>query len=364
MSGAQAGWWIAILLSGASLATQGKRELAPTTPFQGTLAEARSLAADRNVPLLCAVIYEDDAWDPQAHHDQVELREALLEDRELAAVLERAIVALGCNRIHPLETVEVGQGDQKRTVRRCPSFHTDSCSAHQRLFEDAYAAWNTDGALVSPHVVLLAPDGEISMRRSDGSSPTAKELRAAVDRAQKAAGPGLTAAEHSQVLGLCADGRTAAERKLPGSAWRAWNGVLAITQNTCFAQEARAGSDSALKTLETLRDEALAEVAQGRPVEGYRLLSDLLEAAAGTPLERDLGKLVRALEADKQHHDAIHAYKREREAEASMAEIEALLSAGDERRAGAKLRGMLRRYAGTAAATRARARWPELAGGA
>jgi hypothetical protein len=344
---------------GSAQSRRSARDAPPVVPFQGTLAEARSLASDRHVPLLVLVIYEDDAWDPKDHHDQVELIAAVQSDRDLAQPLERALVALACNRVHELETIEVGEGEARRTVKRCPSYHTDSCSVHQRLFEDAYVAWNTDGALVSPYVALLAPDGEIRMRRDDGSSPSGKELRAAIEKAQERAGLGLTAAEHARVLGLCADGRAAAQRKLHGNAWRAWDAVLGVTQNTRYAEEARAGSEAALAGMATVREQARGEVAAGHAVEGYRLLVELQEQAQGTPIERDLAKEVRALETDKAHREAIQAFKREREAAALLAEVETLFAAGDERRARAKLRGLLRRYRDTEAAAQARERWPD-----
>src|SRR5690349_16017282 len=87
----------AVAASGIAPAQQkGKpeRALAPPPPYQGSLAEARALAADRNVPLLVVAIFEDDAWDPKVQHDQVGLTRDLLEGRDLAEVLQRAVVLL------------------------------------------------------------------------------------------------------------------------------------------------------------------------------------------------------------------------------------------------------------------------------
>src|SRR5262245_20555272 len=123
-------------------ARKPERALTPPPPFQGSLAEARALAADRNVPLLVVAVFEDEAWDPKVQHDQVDLIHDLLEGRELADVLQRAVVVLGCNRPHELETIEVVSGETRTKVRRCPTYHTDSCTVHQHLFEAVYAAWN------------------------------------------------------------------------------------------------------------------------------------------------------------------------------------------------------------------------------
>jgi hypothetical protein len=366
------GWLGSVCLAACALAAaepaagqarKPERALAPPAPFQGALAEARALAAERNVPLVIAAIYEDDGWDPKDHHDQVGLRRDLLQGRELAEVLQRAVVALGCNRPHELETVQVGSGDAKTEVRRCPSYLTDSCSVHQRLFEDAYGAWNKDGELTSPYVVLIPPAGELTVLRNDGTTPSAAELQASVERAQKAAGQGLTADEHTRVLQLGVAARSAEQSDKRGAAWRAWNEMASIAHASRFAQDARGGCESALAALESSRAALQAELDAGRGVEAYRRLEALAAEWAGTPHERALAERARELEQDKQHRAAIQAFKREREADAIEAEVEALHASGDKRKAAAKLRGLLTRYADCPAATRARQRWPELAGG-
>jgi hypothetical protein len=340
-----------------------ERALVPPPPYQGSLAEARALAADRNVPLLVVAIFEDDAWDPKVQHDQVGLTRDLLEGRDLAEVLQRALVVLGCNRPHELETIEVVSGETRTTVRRCPTYHTDSCTVHQHVFEAAYAAWNKDGALVSPHVVLIAPSGEVSVLRDNGSTPTATELLQDLQKAQKAAGEGLTAEEHTKVQQLAGTARAAVDTGKQGSAWRAWNEMQSIAHASRYAEMARQGSTAALAALETARTQAQAEIDAGRAVEGYKGLEALAKDWAGTPRERELAVRLRELEMDKQHRAAIQAFKREREAEGLAAEIEALVASGDKKRASAKLRGLLKAYADCQAAERARQRWPELTGG-
>jgi hypothetical protein len=340
-----------------------ERALVPPPPFQGSLAQARALATDRNVPLLVVAIFEDEAWDPKVHHDQAGLTRELLAGRDLAEVLQRAIVVLGCNRPHELETIEVVSGETRSTVRRCPAYHTDSCTVHQHLFEDVYAAWNKDGSLVSPHVVQIAPSGEVTVLRDNGSTPTATELLHDLQKAQKAAGEGLTAEEHAKVQQLAATARAAVETGKQGSAWRAWNEMQPIAHASRYAEMARQGTAAALAALETARSQAQAEIDAGRAVPAYEALEALAKDWAGTPRERELAVRLRELEMDKQHRAAIHAFKREREAEALVAEIEALLASGDKRRASAKLRGLLKAYADCPASERARQRWPELAGG-
>jgi hypothetical protein len=353
-------------VSGVALAQQkGKpeRALTPPPPFQGSLAEARALAADRNVPLLVVAIFEDDAWDPKVQHDQVGLIKDLLESRDLAGVLQRSIVLLGCNRPHELETVEVVSGETRTSVRRCPSYHTDSCTVHQHVFEAAYAAWNKDGELTSPHVVLIAPSGEVSVLRDNGSTPSAGDLLQELQKAQKSAGEGLSGEEHTKIQQLAGVARSAVDTGKQGSAWRAWSEMQSIAHASRYAEMARQGTAAALAALETSRAQAQAELDAGRAVEGYKILEALAKDWVGTPRERELTVRVRELEMDKQHRAAIQTFKREREAEGLAAEIEALVASGDKKRASAKLRGLLKAYADCAAAERARQRWPELAGG-
>src|SRR5688572_19563374 len=287
--------------AGALQTRRPQRATAPPPPFQGTLAEARALAADRHVPLLFAAIFEDEGWDPKDHHDQVGLRRDVLAGSELAEVLQRSVVALGCNRPHQLEEVEVASGETKITVRRCPSYYTDSCTVHQRLFEDSYGAWNKDGELVSPYVVLIAPSGEVSVLRDNGSTPTAAELRESLEKAQKAAGQGLTAEEYTKVLQHQTAARAAVQEGKDGKAWSAWNEMLSIAHASRYAEMARQGSAAALTALEAARGLAQKELEAGKGVDAYRILADLAAEWAGTPHERELGLKLRELEQDKQH---------------------------------------------------------------
>lgn len=339
-------------------ARKAERVLAPPAPYQGSLADARALAKERNVPLVVAAVFEDDGWDPKDHHDQVGLRRDLLQGRVLAEVLQRAVVAVGCNRPHELETIEVASGGAKTQIRRCPSYLTDSCSVHQRLFEDAYATWNQDGELKSPYVVLIAPTGETTILRDDGSTPKAEELQAALDRAQQAAGQGLTSEEHTKVLQLAVAGRSAVQAGKQGSAWRAWSEMGSIAHASRFAEDARQGCEAALAALDSGRGEVLTDLEAGRGVEAYAKLEALAAEWAGTPHARGLAERAHELEQDKQHRASIQAFKREREADAIEGEVAALVANGDKRKASAKLRGLLSRYAECAAAERARQRWP------
>ncbi len=332
-------------------------------PFEGSLAEARGLARDRNVPLFVLWIFEPEPWDPKDHHDIDGLRRALFSVPALGAGLERAVVLLGCNRLHPAEEIEVAAGAGKERRKRCSSFRTTSCSAHQRCFDELYSTFNAQGALRSPFVLVETPAGEFAQRVDDGSAPKISALVEALEQVRAKAGPGLSPAEHRRVLLEASRARAAVERRALGEAWSAHQAVLSIPQSTGYAEEARAGQQALLAAFDGERASAEQAIAGGQVVEGYRQLVDLSSRAQGMPGEKELAQALKKLEQVKTTRPAIEAYKRESAAQVLLGEIEALMRTGDERKAAPKMRGLLKRYGDTAAALTARLRWPQLASG-
>jgi hypothetical protein len=351
--------WILVALG---LGLQGKEAAPAVAPFQGRLAEATALAKERNVPLLTVAFFEDEAWTAKDHHDEDGLRRALLEEREWAQALERGLLVLASNRVHELETVVTEEQGQRLETKRCRFYRTPSCSVHQLLFEDVYSAYNEDGALVTPFILLQDPGGQVQQRWSDSHTPPRATLLAAFEAVRKKAGAGLNADEYRRILSATAGARSADQRGDAGAAWRAWAEVLSISQTTPHAEQARAAQPKALAALEAARAAAQSEVEAGRPVEGYKRLAALCEGAKQTPLERELAKSLRALESDKQHRAAIEAYKREVAAQALLDQAAELLGAGEERQARACVQQLLRKFADTPAAASARERYPGLIG--
>jgi hypothetical protein len=143
---------------------QGRAKPPAPAPFEGRLAQARELALERNVPTLIATFFEGEDWSPQEHHDEVGLRRELFEEREWAANLERAILLLACNRVHARERVVVERDGKSLEVERCATFRSGDCASHQRLFEDVFGAWQDNGELRTPFVLVLRPDGSIEGR--------------------------------------------------------------------------------------------------------------------------------------------------------------------------------------------------------
>ncbi len=367
MRAGQAGG-MALLLSGSlalgSSSSAGPAQAARPRPrelesFEGSLCEARALARDRNVPLVVVWVFESEPWDPKDHHDIDGLRRALFSEEAFTQSLERAVVLLACNRLHSVEEIEIVVGQGKEQRKRCSSYRTTSCNAHQRAFDELYSSFNADGALRSPFVLVETPAGARATRVDDGSAPKTSALIEVLEKVRAQAGPGLTPVEHRQVLQQGSRARAAADRRALGEAWSAYQAVLAIPQNTRYAEEARAGQQAALAALQREFDSAEQAIAGGQVVDGYRRLVDLALRAAGTPRDKELAQAIRKLEQGKTTRAAIETYKRESAAEALLNEIEALMREGDERKATPKLRALLTRYGDTAAAATARERWPQ-----
>lgn len=352
-----------ILRAAATLAATAPLTLAsgpadppPVSPFDGRLGQARELSQERNVPLLVAAYYEDESWTAEGHHDEVGMRRELFERREWAQALERGVLVLACNRVHELETVRVERGDETLEVQRCKAYRTPDCATHQRLFEDVFAAWHDDGVLVTPFVLVLRPDGEIRQRWSDQKTPARDDLLAAVAAVRKAVGEGLSAAELQTARGLEADARQAAERGRDGDAWRAWQELLALNAATPGAARAREGIAAASARVEARRAAAREELAAGRAIPAWTALDALRQECAGLAVERELAGEVRAIEKDPAHKEAIRAHVHELEAAELLEEIDALVRAGESRKAKARCGKLLRSYADTRAAAEARER--------
>jgi hypothetical protein len=186
-------------------------------------------------------------------------------------------------------------------------------------------------------------------------------ISASVGAARKKLGEGLTESQLVEVRALLQRATKRAEAGEWGTSYVACAGVLAITQQTKQAEAARVQQKLALSTLEKQRDEGLEWLKAGKAVDGYKRLLAVQAQSPGTPLEKDLPKLVKAAEGAKESKDAIAAYKRELEADALWREAEALYSEQGEKKAEPKVRVLLRKYSDTPAGKVARERYPQWA---
>ena len=109
--------------------------------------------------------------------------------------------------------------------------------------------------------------------------------------------------------------------------------------------------------MKKLKDEGLEWLKSGRGVDGYKRLLELQATSNGTPLERELPKLITAAEGDKDAKDAIAAYKRELEADALWREAQKLFADKQAKPGEAKVRLLIRKYGATPAGKLAREKY-------
>ncbi len=359
-----AGLWLGALLGaacGLSALPQGKRttKAPPLTPFEGAYQDARTRAVDRNVPLLAISIVEQAG--EELDDDIKGFRDALFTKPELAVAGEHAVVVLASNGPHPPATVEFGEGANKTQRQVCSVYRTSTCQVHQKLFDSLYAEHNVEGEFKSPNAIVFGVDRKVVRAWSDGHTPEWADLIRALGEARKAAGEGLTEEQFAAVQVLLPQARDAQQSSAWGPAHLAWGKVLAITQATKYADEARAGQKTCVEALERLRAELRAGLEGEAPVESYKKLLELQRGWAGTGYEKDLARDVSMAEKHKSAKDAIAAYKRELEAEQLWSDALDLLGDDKTAPAHAKLRMILRKYAGTPAEQRVRERFAKFA---
>ncbi len=323
--------------------------------FPGSLDEAQVSAEERNVPLIVIAILEDPA------SDVLDFRRAVLSDGKLAEASRLAVVLLTNNGLHPLIKIKelVNGVETEREV--CSAYRTSGCSAHQRVFDEIYNAFQVDGELILPFVAILTPDRKVRDTFADGSCPSLKSVVSAYQGARREAGEGLTIQGLAEVRALLARGEQKLEARAFGDAWRAFARVLEITQKTRYADTARAQRTQALGGLEAQRDAALAKLEAGQVAVGYGELRDIEMDAVGTPLEKEIPKIRKQVERDKRWRDEIAGLKLELEAGTLLEEATRLFGRGEDKKGAARVRQLFRKYAKTQAAADARQRWPELA---
>jgi len=343
--------------AGVWAAQQAKRPAKlPLQPFNGSLAEAYQRAADRNVPLLVVALAEHEG---QAEHSDVAgLRKQVLESPEFAEVALYIVPVLACNLPHALVDVEVDNGGAKSKRQVCSMYRTDSCKVHQKLFDSVYREYaNPDGEMRSPAVLLLGPDRSVQLNVQTGDAPSIAVITTAIAAARAKAGEGLTEQNLVDVRDAIKRGTAAGAASKWGPGYCAWSEVLAITQKTKYADNAREQQAAALAALNKLKDEGLEWLKSGRGLDGYKRLLELEGTTHGTPLERELPKLITAAEGNKDAKDAIAAYKRELEAEALWIEAQKLFTDKQPKPAEAKVRLLIRKFGATPAGVRAREKY-------
>jgi hypothetical protein len=328
----------------------------PLAPWRGNLADARAAAKERNVPILVHVILEAESSN-DAYRDKV------LPDPDLLRRSVQALVIVANNGQHPpkrIEEVVEGQTTSREVCSVYPLFA--QCQQHRAAWDEIYLEWREEnGDLLCPQTVVLTPDGKLSGRINTRSAPEPSEVVALLADALGKAGPGLTEAQYAQVKQGLEEARRLASAADWAAAWKAWSGVLAVTQGGPWAEEARREQPKALAGLGAELERRAAGLVPGTAAQAFESLTAFAAEVAGTPVEKDVAARLKKAEADKAIRGEIQAWRLGREADALLREATLLTDAGETKKAERVIKKLLGpRYANTPAQATARQLWPDI----
>ncbi|MFO1010268.1 MAG: hypothetical protein U1F29_09435 [Planctomycetota bacterium] len=326
-------------------------------PFLGTYDQAKALAKERNVPLLVHVVLEGEQANDQ-------YRDKLLPNKELVAASANAVVVVANNGTHPKKAIEETEPDGTKVRKEvCSLYGTPNCGAHQRCWDDLYRELHEpDGSLRCPQTLVIAPDGELTLRVNTGNPPEAEQLIGALQEVVAKHGPGLTEAQLVEVKKLLDEGQALVDAKSWPDAVRTWQRVLVLTPKGRYADLANQALPAAQKGLGAEFERLSALLVPGKAAEGYRLLAEFQKACAGLAIEKDVVARLRKAESDKATKDEIAAWRLDVEATAILTEAQKAADGGDEKKAARTVRKLFtKKYATTSAAATARKLWPEVA---
>ena len=333
-------------------------------PFRGTLAEARTMARERNVPLLVCMTLEGE--DESDNYDAAILADAGFRQRATGTV-----ILVSNNVPHATRKLTQVIDGEKVTREVCSRYPEGSCEDHMRTWDELYFAYAVKGELRLPETIVIdvnlkpgvdSANNQVTWRFSTGGLPSVSEITGAVGILGKKLGQGLTRAEHAALAAHLARGRIMTKARSWPDAWRAWLAILAVTKDGPFAAEAAAEAPLAEAGL---RAEIAALQERLQPGEiniPYGRLLELEQECADLPIAKDLNAQLRKVRRRKDIRDDIERFELEREAEKLWSEAVDFATQGEARKAERVAKKLLKKkYAGTPAYERARQRWPELA---
>lgn len=326
-------------------------------PWKGKLEDARAAAKERNVPIVVHVILE-------AEESNDQYREKILPDVELLKASVAALVLVANNGTHERKRVDVVVDGEKTTREVCAAYPMfDACAQHQAAWDEIYKEYHEDnGDLKCPQTIVLAPDGSDAGRINTSNVPEAGEISALIVAAVAKAGPGLTEDQLALVKKSLEEGRRLAADQKWVDAWRSWTAVLAITQKSTFAEEARREEPKAVAGMKAEFERLSALLVPGTAAKAYEELSKYAAAVVGTPLEREVAARLKKADGDKTIQPEIKAWRLSVEADALLREANGHIDNGDAKKAEKVVRKLLGpRFAGTPAQETARKLWPEIA---
>lgn len=357
------GAWAGALLCAVAVPLPAQRHKAPEGPrelvaFEGSLADARAAALERNLPVFLFLFLEGEAQND-------EWQRQVFGSAELAAHSDEFLTLVGNDGQHARAPVEVGRDASGKPVTRelCGRYHTPTCKQHQELLDAAWLEFPIGGSLRLPQLIVLGPDGKLHQRIDTGNPIPPDRILRALDGAVAKFGPGLTIAELARVRAAQDRARAAGKEAHHGSAWKAWQEVLELTSAERYAAPAREGQAAALAAMAEQTHELDRMVAEQHVLEAYKKALGYRDDWADTPTAAGLAKWIRKLEKGKATRDAIEAYRRELEASARYDEAMELFRQGKESKGERILKLLLRKYADTPTGKRVAEEYPALVSG-
>jgi hypothetical protein len=353
---------LALPLLALPAAGQKKREersSAPPPPVRcaawlSDLDAARTAALERNAPIVILALLEGETTSDR-------VRNELYNGAEFAQATAGTVFIVMNLGDHPPKTIDVVT-ESGETVQRtvCSVYETPTCADHKRNWKSIYQEYHVNGEMRLPHLLVLLPDGRIHGRCMDEiQRGAALKL---VQEAKAAAGPSLSEKDLVEVKGQLDQLRSFEATGRFAEAWHAAARVLELTSTGAFADKARAAEERALLALRGKLKEALAKLEQGSVEQGYVSLRGLAQGMVGTPLEGESAELLKKTEKDKRWKETIAEVQRKEEAEKLWTDCLAALDEGKTEAAERLAGRILKRFAGTPAATKAAQRFPALSG--
>ncbi len=329
----------------------------PFVPWRGTLADARTSAKERNVPILIHIILEGEDQNDE-YRDKI-LPEPDLRKRSLGALV--IVSNRGQHEKKRIDVVVDGEKTQREVCAVFPMFA--ACQEHQAAWDEIYLEYREEnGDMQCPQTVVLTPDGKPSGRINTSNVPEAGEIGALLVEAIAKSGPGLTEDQLGVVKKTLEEGRRAAAAQNWTLAWRAWTAVLAITQKSPYADEARSEEPKAVVGLQAELERIAALLVPGTAAKGYEALVKFRDEAVGTPVEKDVAARVKKAEGDKAIQPELKAWRLSAEADVLLREATTLFDANDAKKGEKVVRKLLgARYVGTGAQETAKKLWPAIA---
>lgn len=340
--------------------SRGKRSRGKThvlTPYLGGFGSAKTLAQERNVPLLIHMILEGEP-------ENDSYRNSVLPHQGIIEACQNAVVIIANNGEHKPKTIKERIEGREVESQVCSSYPWfQNCAQHRAPWDDLYMAYQEeDGELKLPQTILLNPAGKKAWRKADGNPAEAKTVLAMLEREQKAAGPGLTSKQLSQVKKAEKDAKRSSDGKLWASAWREWNSILEITESGLYADKAKAAMPKIEAEMERILKDLKSNLVPGSAAGVYSTLYTLQSEWRDTPAQAGVVRAMKSAEKDKAIKDEIREWRFEREALDLLEEAVAARDAKNDKDMKKALRKLFgKKYASTKAQAEARKEFPELA---